>query len=189
MLKKISLIAVTAASLSVLAYVSMTISTILQSEPGTVLAINTSEQSPLTARMVAHWRVRAWDGCPAVNGDAGPLGQTLRGYGLEGFDKERVLNAASQLITLGCDVNALSRSGQAPMHEAILYNEAEVVRYLLAHGANPAVTISVPTTMQSATLRHYDGMDATQFARELDARAGSTASRDEILTLLQRHAS
>ncbi len=185
MLKKISLIAVTAASLSVVAYMTMTIGTVLQSDPGTVLAINTSDRTPVAARMIAQLRVQAWDGCPAVNGDVSSLGQILRGYGLEGFDNRRVLNAASQLIALGCDVNELSRNGQAPLHEAILYNETEVVAYLLAKGADPATTIAAPA--QSVALRHYVGMSATQFARELDTRSGS--SRSEILALLQRHTS
>lgn len=189
MFKKTFLVTASAIALAAFGYMAMAVAVVLQSDPGTVLTMNASERLPLTARVMAQLRVQSWDGCPETERGVSALSQTLRGYGLEGFDNKRVLATAHHLISLGCDVNALSATGQAPMHEAILYNESDVVRFLLANGADPAVTIVVPRNQNSATMQHYDGMNATQFAMELDSRSGGHSPRSEILQLLQRHRS
>ncbi|MBT8143686.1 MAG: ankyrin repeat domain-containing protein [Gammaproteobacteria bacterium] len=190
MFKKVALVLAAAIGLAAVGYASMAMTVVMRSDPGTVLTMNASDRLPLTARVMAELRVQSWDGCPPSDRNVSALGQTLRGYGLEGFDNERVLETAHHLISLGCDVNEAGATGQAPIHEAILYNETEVVRFLLANGANPAVKITVPSTNSSESLQHYDGMTAMQFALELDNRAGGKAApRSEIVLLLQRHSS
>lgn len=185
MFRKTALVLFSAAGLAVLGYIAMATTMVMNAEPGTVLTMAASEKLPLTARLIADWRVQSWEGCPPARRGLTPLGQTLRGYGLEGFGNDRVLRTASSLLAIGCDINERNTMGQAPIHEAVLYNEPEVVRFLLAHGADPTLTISMPQQSTSPLMRHYAGMDAARFAAELDARAGDEAARNEIVTMLR----
>lgn len=185
MFRKTALVLLSAAGLAVFGYLAMATTMVMNAEPGTVLTMSASEKLPLTARLIADWRVQSWDGCPTTSRGLTPLGQTLRGYGLEGFGNERVLRTATKLLALGCDINARNIMGQAPIHEAVLYNEPEVVRFLLAHGADPGLTITMPEHSDSPLLRHYAGMNAARFAAELDARAGDGAARQAIVEMLR----
>jgi len=185
MLKKLLLMAGVTTTLCAVGYTAMAFTMVANSDPTTVLSFAASERVPVLPRTMAIWRVQSWKGCPALERDATVLGQTLRGYGLEGFDRHRVLATASHLIDLGCDIDQRSLTGHTPLHEAILYNEPDVVRFLLAHGADATVTIEVPDASESETLRLFSGLDSLRFVEALQAKSGHAENRDEILQLLR----
>ncbi|MDH3646891.1 MAG: ankyrin repeat domain-containing protein [Gammaproteobacteria bacterium] len=188
MLKKFLLMIVVTATLGMLGYTAMAFNLVMKSDAATVLNFAASGQLPISLRNIAKWRVQSWDGCPETNRDENALGLTLRAYGLDGFDNDRVLSTASRLIELGCDIDQHSLIGHTAMHEAILYNEPDVVRFLLAHGADPAVTIETPESELSPSRRYFSGMDSIGFATALQERSPVT-NRDEILSLLTSHRS
>lgn len=185
MLRQPAFVLLSAAGLALLGYLVMATTVVVRAEPGTVLTMSASDKLPLSARLIADWRVRSWDRCPRSQRGTTALGQTLRGYGLEGFGRQRVLDTASALLALGCDINERNAMGQAPIHEAILYNEPEVVRFLLAHGADPTLTIAMPSASDSPLLRHYAGMDAARFAVELGSRSARDPARLQIVQMLR----
>ena len=47
------------------------------------------------------------------------------------------LAAVKLLVAAGAPVNARQQEGWAPLHEAVNRNDLEMIRYLLAHGADP----------------------------------------------------
>ncbi|NNF17968.1 MAG: ankyrin repeat domain-containing protein [Gammaproteobacteria bacterium] len=184
MLKKILLMIGAATTLGTLGYTAMAFNLVMKSDAATVLNFASSEYLPMSPRLIASWRVQSWDGCPETNRNTNALVLTLRGYGLDGFDKSRVLSTASRLIDLGCDVDQRSLIGHTAMHEAILYNEPAVVRFLLAHGADPAVTIKIPDGEPSQARRYYSGMNSIDFAKALQEKSPVADNREEIISLL-----
>ena len=89
------------------------------------------------------------------------------------------------LIELGCDVNQRGIGGHTAMHEAILYNEPDVVRFLLAHGADSSVTIEARGDA-SESPRYFSGMNSLQFTEELQEKSARAEDRGEILALLRK---
>lgn len=175
-----------ATMLGTIGYTGMAFRMVMSSDASTVLSFSTSETLPLAPRLIADWRVSSWDGCPTTERNPNPLSMILRGYGMDGFDNNRILVTADRLIDLGCDTNQRNLSGHTAMHEAILYNEPDVIRYLLARGADPAVTIQTPDHEQSESRRFFSGMDSIQFTEELQRNPAHAEDRSEILHLLNR---
>ena len=181
MVKKLALTIAAAAFLGGLGYSAMAFTMLATADTTTVLSFAASDRVPVLPRVFASLRVQSWKGCPAAERDTNALGQTLRGYGLEDFDKQRILATASQLIDIGCDINQRSLSGHAAIHEAILYNEPDVVKFLLAHGADTTLTIEVPNELPLEA-RSFSGLDPLGFAEALHT---SAENREEILHLLR----
>jgi len=73
---------------------------------------------------------------------------------------------AERLLAAGADVNARSESA-APIHGAVLGGRVEMVRLLLARGANPS-------------LPDYKGRDAGQLAEDI--------GRPDLVKLIEAHA-
>lgn len=186
MLRKVTLVVSVAALLGTLGYTAMAFRMVMNSDATTVLSFASSDTLPLAPRLIAEWRVNSWDGCPTTERNQNPLSMTLRGYGMEGFNNERILATADHLIRLGCKANERNLTGHTALHEAILYNEPAVVSFLLAHGANPAVTIEIPEQGPSDLQRLFSGMDSIQFTEELQRSASQGENRGEILRLLRQ---
>lgn len=182
MLKKLVLTVTAATVLGALGYTAMAVTMVYRADANTVLSFSASDRVPLLPRTLSGWRVESWTSCPVMDRDVNALGQTLRGYGVEGFDRHRVLATAGHLIALGCDLNQRSLTGHTPLHEAILYNEPDVVRFLLAHGADVSVTIEAGN---NAVMRFFSGMDSLGFAEALQAKSSHAENRAEIVTLLR----
>ncbi len=187
MMRKVFLALGAAAALGAFGYTTMAVTLVMQADTATVISFAASDRLPLLPQSIANWQVRSWKGCPVTDRDVSPLGQTLRGYGLEGFDNHRVLATASHLIDLGCDIDQRNMTGHTALHEAILYNEPDVVRFLLAHGADPAVTIAAAPRASGEMNRFFAGLDSLSFTRELQAKSKHAENREEILQLLEGH--
>ena len=186
MLKKLVLVIGIAAMLGTIGYTAMAFRMVAGSDASTVLYFVSSETLPMAPRLIANWRVQSWDSCPVTDRSQSPLSMTLRGYGIESFDNERILATASFLIELGCDANQHNMTGHTALHEAILYNEPDVVRFLLAHGADPAVMIETPDNEPISSRRLFSGMDSIRFTEELQLSSPESENRSEILALLQQ---
>lgn len=72
------------------------------------------------------------------------LNLLVASYGLPDFDKAALQSALEAAVARGCDVNELGHSGLSPLHEAVLFNEPELVRFLLAHDADIEQKIQRP---------------------------------------------
>lgn len=51
---------------------------------------------------------------------------------------DRAAEVTEALLALGCSIDHRDRSGNLPLHEAVCFENTEVARTLLAHGADPA---------------------------------------------------
>lgn len=189
MLRKLPLVVGAAALLATLGYTGMAFRMVMGADAATVVSFASSETLPLAPRVIANWRVDSWDGCPITDRQPTPLNLTLRAYGMQGFDKSRVLATAEKLIELGCDTDQRNLNGYTAMHEAILYNEADVVRFLLKHGADPAVTIQTGDNEPSESRRFFSGMNAMQFTEELQRKSAHAVDRSGIVKLLEKNRS
>ena len=56
-------------------------------------------------------------------------------------NRQKAREAFHVALSRGCDINAADFAGLAPLHHAIIANDADMVRYLLDNGANPALAI------------------------------------------------
>lgn len=99
-------------------------------------------------------------------------------YGLDGFDKSRLLPLLTLLKAKGAELDA-RRHGYTPLLAAILANEPDLVEELLRLGADPATRVERPG-------QPYDGMTAVDFARYL--HQNRTGERTAILRILERAA-
>ena len=72
------------------------------------------------------------------------LNLLVSSYGLPDFDKAALQSALEAAVARGCDVNELGQAGLSPLHEAVLFNEPDLVRFLLAHGADIEQKIQRP---------------------------------------------
>lgn len=64
------------------------------------------------------------------------LSFTLSSYGQRGVKPEDTLRVAGLLLSRGMDVNAYNAKGNTVLHEAVVVNQPDVVKFLLAHGAD-----------------------------------------------------
>lgn len=111
------------------------------------------------------------------------LNLLVASYGLPDVDNALVQAALEAVIARGCDVNVLGKSGLSPLHEAVLFNEVELVRFLLANGASMETKIERPNS-------EIDGMNAQQFLDKLlllAAEQGDTRDRSAVQALLAEH--
>ncbi len=92
----------------------------------------------------------------------------------------RVLEVARILVSKGADINGIDvNSGRTPLHEAILMNNIEVVKFLLKHRADPYLRVNQPKSK-------FHGMNSLQFSIFME-EAAPGESYTEIITTLTRH--
>jgi len=109
------------------------------------------------------------------------LNFTLFGYGQPPFNSSRdnrALHVAKILIKRGANVNAIdANSGRSPLHEAVLMNQHEVVKFLLKHKADPMLKVKRPKSK-------FHGMNALEFALFMQKAAQGENYGDIISTLI-----
>lgn len=113
------------------------------------------------------------------------LNFSLFGYGQPPFNSSRdnrALHVAKILIARGANVNAIdANSGRSPLHEAVLMNQHEVVKFLLKHKADPMLKVIRPKSK-------FHGMNALEFALFMQ-KAAQGESYTEIIKILTFHMS
>lgn len=120
-------------------------------------------------------------GC--VLGNAGMQAPTLTlmaaAYGESETRKDMALAQMKQALAAGCPVDEPDQMGLSALNGAILYDEPELVKLLLASGADPKRKIVSPKTT-------VNGLDSFAFLDLLDKRDGKR-DRKAIRALLAAH--
>lgn len=120
-------------------------------------------------------------GC--VLGNAGMQAPTLTlmaaAYGESEARKDMALAQMKQALEAGCPVDEPDQMGLSALNGAILYDEPELVKLLLASGADPKRKIVSPKTT-------VNGLDSFAFLDLLDKRDGKR-DRKAIRALLAAH--
>ena len=100
-------------------------------------------------------------------------------YGESEARKGMALAQMKQALEAGCPVDEPDQMGLSALNGAILYDEPELVKLLLAHGADPKRKIVSPKTT-------VNGLDSFAFLDLLDKRDGKR-DRKAIRALLAAH--
>ncbi len=79
------------------------------------------------------------------------------------------LEAVALLIDLGFDVNAMVRT--APLHEAAMRGNLQMIRLLLAHGADPTVHDRSFDSTPAGWAAHHNQTEAEQYLAASDGRS------------------
>lgn len=75
--------------------------------------------------------------------------------------RPRILRIIEHLAARGADLDE-KYDGRTPLHNAVLYDDIELVQTLVRLGADPEERIQAPD-------REYDGMNAVEYARYLNS--------------------
>ena len=94
-------------------------------------------------------------------------------YGSENADNEKIEAYIARFIKQGCSVNAFDKEGMTPLHLAVLYNQPELVKFLLENNAEQRKKIIRPGGI-------VNGMQPLKFARFLHASNDSQQLKDII---------
>ena len=100
-------------------------------------------------------------------------------YGESEARKDMALAQMKQALAAGCPVDEPDQMGLSALNGAILYDEPELVKLLLASGADPKRKIVSPKTT-------VNGLDSFAFLDLLDKRDGKR-DRKAIRALLAAH--
>lgn len=115
------------------------------------------------------------------NQEDGIVGQLVAAHGLPGIDKQVVLAALEAAVARKCDMNERDyHAGLTPLQMAILFNDADMVQFLLEHGADVHAKAKNSGT-------EFDGMDAPAFLNyvlDKDAKHAKPADRSKVQALL-----
>ena len=133
----------------------------------------TWQRSLATFRLVHVSTCRTEDFVPSS-----PLSFLVASMDDRDVDLERSRTLFRHFQSVGCDVNAATR-GLRPLHEAILYRNAELVSFLLERGADPALTLTSPDK--------HAGLDSYQWADWVCSKPGRSC--DQLQRVLQATAS
>jgi len=94
-------------------------------------------------------------------------------YGGDNVDNSRVEAYIIRLIKQGCSVDVLDEEGMTPLHSAVLFNQPDLVKFLLENGADMRKKISRPG-------KRVDGMQPLKFAKFLFASNDNQKLKDII---------
>jgi hypothetical protein len=106
----------------------------------------------------AQRRLRELDHCPYLaDSPEGPVGLAANAYGLHDNDSGHVQETLRLLLQLGCDIDQYSATGLTPLHGAVIGRQPELLRLLLAEGADPKLrVIQIPGSELGRSIAHLD---------------------------------
>ena len=87
----------------------------------------------------------------------------LYGYStIKTDNNKRIFQVAQLLINRGANINAIDgKTGRTPLHEAIFFNQIELVKFLIKNKANPMIKVNYPKSV-------FHGSNALEFAKKID---------------------
>ncbi len=91
-------------------------------------------------------------------------------------DLNYVLSMAERATNEGSDINNVADFGLSALHEAVLFNNLNVTKFLILKGANCEVLLVRPR-------KEIDGMDAVEFAEFLHRKKGG--NRSDLIAFLK----
>jgi hypothetical protein len=108
--------------------------------------------------------LREMDQCPYLaDSPEGPIGLAANSYGLHDNDNGHVQETIRLLLQLGCDINQYSAAGLTPLHGAVIGRQPELLRLLLAEGADPKLrVILIPGSELGRSIAHLDAYGVAQ---------------------------
>lgn len=120
-------------------------------------------------------------GCYLTDGSfTGPTIVLTAGlYHEPGFPRDRALQIIDVALAAGCSIEEPDEVGSTPLAAAILYNEPELVRFLLERGADPYLKLSSPKP-------YLDGRDAFEIVDFLMSKQPSQ-DRSAIQQVMSRY--
>lgn len=115
------------------------------------------------------------------------LSFTLSQYGRRGADRTTILALAEFFLQRGADIDAYNYKGNTVLHEAVLLQQADLVRFLLRHGADPTQKTKHAQKTEHTPPQHVrtDCLSAPELARWLQTNSkarGDWKSVIEVLT-------
>lgn len=109
------------------------------------------------------------------------LGFVLSGHGEAFTDKARVEELAKLLTGRGLDIDERDVSGMSPLHDAVLINRPDSVRFILELGASTSVRSRRPGGSPA------DDKTPLELALWLQENADSRGDMSRVVTLLRTH--
>ncbi len=96
--------------------------------------------------------------CPYLaDSPEGPVGLAANSFGLHDNDSDRVQETIRLLQQLGCDINQYGATGLTPLHGAVVGRQPELLRLLLAEGADPKLrVIAIPGSELGRSIANLD---------------------------------
>lgn len=136
-------------------------------------------------QLAAKLRVRFLPECPTT----GIRPNTTIGYLAAAHDHPGSIPAEVEeiielLIRNGCDINQYSESGTTPLHDAVLFNNAQLVSLLLNLNANPHLEIK-QSPHNPEKRKKILGLNALEFAHYLNENSGQAPGGwSEVISIL-----
>lgn len=86
-----------------------------------------------------------------------PVGMLTAAYGTPESDTSRVQDTIRLLVKQGCDIDQYSAAGLTPLHNAVLFSQPELLRFLVEQGADTKLrVIYVPGNNQGHSIANLD---------------------------------
>ena len=112
-----------------------------------------------------------------------PVGLLVAAYGQQSNDSERVRETIRLMLNQGCDIDQYSAAGLTPLHNAVLFRQPELLRFLLEQGADPLLrVIPIPGRELGRGIAHLDAYGMTLVLRDKNP---DDPAISEILELLK----
>jgi len=139
-------------------------------------------------RDVDHWAAKWYLRLGSYNSNATVRHSTLPlfNYCLFGYNKskpennQRVFEIATLLLGKGANINSLDiKSGRTALHEAIFFNQEQVVTFLINNRADPLVKVNQPKSV-------FHGHTALAFAKKID-KMDNNIDYSAVVKLVEKH--
>jgi hypothetical protein len=96
-----------------------------------------------------------------------PIGMLTAAYGTPDSEVEHVREAIRLLVRQGCDINQYNAAGLTPLHNAVLFRQPALLRFLLEQGADPRLrVIAIPGRETGHRIAHLDAYGMAQVLRD-----------------------
>lgn len=121
--------------------------------------------------------------CPYLeNSPETPVGMLAAAYGAADSDNTRVQDSIRLLVKLGCDIDQYNATGLTPLHNAVLFRQPELLRFLVELGADTRLrVIHVPGNKLGHSIAN---LDAYGLALVVQEKAPADKALAEIIRSL-----
>jgi ankyrin repeat protein len=110
------------------------------------------------------------------------LSFTLSNYNQAGVDKNAILGLINLLIKRGIDINAYNSKGTTALHEAVLINKPDLLRFLIERGADLNKPIADPGESR------VNQLTPLEFAEWLQTHSSERGDWRDSIALLRQYA-
>lgn len=112
-----------------------------------------------------------------------PIGMLVAAYGGSDSNPGHMRETIRLLLRQGCDINQYNAAGLTPLHNAVLFRQPELLRFLLSEGADPLLrVVPIPGRESGRGIAH---LDAYGMALVLSEKHPDDQAAREILELLK----